>query len=48
MDVSLICIVDYSFIIASQECIAIDNAFSNIMKFNLFHRVDSPYCCLTP
>ena len=42
IDVCWICIVDCSFIIAPQERIAIENAFSNIKKFGLFHRVKSP------
>ena len=33
--------VDCSFIIAPQERIAIENTFSNIKKFGLFHRVNS-------
>ena len=37
IDVCLICIVDYSYIIAPQEPIAIQNALSNIKKFGLFH-----------
>ena len=41
IDVCLICIVDCSFIIAPQKGIAIENAFSNIKKFGLFHRVKS-------
>ena len=41
IDVCLICIVDCSFIIAPQERIAIENAFSNIKKFGLFHQVKS-------
>ena len=40
-DVCLSCIVDCSFIIAPQERIAIENAFSNIKKFGLFHGVKS-------
>ena len=40
-DVCLICIVECSFIIAPQERIATENAFSNIKKFGLFHRVKS-------
>ena len=42
IDVCLICIVACSFIIAPQERIAIQNAFSNIKKFGLFRRVKSP------
>ena len=41
IDVCLICIVDCSFIIAHQERIAVENAFSNIKKFGLFHQVKS-------
>ena len=41
IDVCFVCIVDCSFIIAPQERIAIENAFSNIKKFSLFHRVKS-------
>ena len=41
IDVCLIRVVDCSFIIAPQERIAIENAFSNIKKFGLFHRVKS-------
>ena len=40
-DVCLICIVDCSFIIAPQERIAIENAFSNIKKIGIFNRVKS-------
>ena len=40
-DVCLIYIIDCSFIIAPQESIAIENAFSNSKKFGLFHRVKS-------
>ena len=41
IDVCLICIVDCSFIMAPQESTAIENVFSNIKKFGLFHRVKS-------
>ena len=41
MDVSLICIVDCSFIIAPQERIAIEKTISHIKNFGLFHRVKS-------
>ena len=41
MNVCLICIVDCSFIIAPQERIAIENAWSNIKKFGSFHQVKS-------
>ena len=40
-NVCLICVALCSFIIAPQERIAIENAFSNIKKFGLFHRVKS-------
>ena len=41
VNVRLIRVVHNFFIVAPQERIAIENAFSNIKKFGLFHRVKS-------
>ena len=41
IDVCLIGIVQCFFIIAAQERITIENAFSNIKKFGLFNRMKS-------